>query len=188
MAVAPVTCPICKAPWPWNLVNSHESRPCPGCGHPLVVEVFPAQFRQIAPGQTGEALLEDSDSSCFYHPTKKAILPCEGCGRFLCALCDCELDGLHFCPACLDAGKRKGKIKSLERQRTMYDSMALVLAMVPNCVTPVIALYVAIRHWRSPTSVVRRTKIRFVLAIILAGIQLLGWTLLIGRLVARNSR
>jgi hypothetical protein len=43
-------------------------------------------------------------------------------------------------------------------------------------VTAPIALYLALRHWKSPTSLVRRTKIRFVFAVTLAGLQILAWT------------
>jgi hypothetical protein len=33
----------------------------------------------------------------------------------------------------------------------------------------------AIRHWNSPRSIVHRTRIRFVIAIVLATLQLGGW-------------
>ena len=139
---------------------------CPGCGDPLQVEVFPALFRRCLPVK-GETIIE-SESSCFYHPQKKAVVPCQGCGRFLCALCDCELRGQHFCPACLEVGQ-KGKIKSLENQRTLYDGIALSLAILPllifyfTMVTAPMALYVAIRYWNAPRSIVHRTKISYML-------------------------
>ena len=106
---------------------------------------------------------------------------CEACGRFLCALCDCELHGEHFCPACLEVGRQKGRIKRLENQRTLYDGIALSLAVFPLLiyyfviVTAPIVLYLAIRHWNSPLSIVHRTKLRLVLAIILAGAEIVAW-------------
>jgi hypothetical protein len=179
-----VQCPKCQAWLLEGVFNQPEMSPCPACGVPLQVEVFPALFRRINPGQSGEAIMVEGESSCFYHPQKKAVLPCQGCGRFLCALCDCELNGQHFCPACLEAGKTKGKIKSLENQRTLYDSIALSLAIYPllifyfTLVTAPIALFVAIRYWNAPRSLVRRTKIRSVAAIVLATMQIAGWGLL----------
>src|SRR5262245_51105568 len=96
-----LSCPKCKSVLPEALFNRPELAPCPAWAGPLQIEVFPAYVRPTARGREGEALMVEGESSCFYHPQMKAVLPCEGCGRFLCALCDCELQGKHFCPACL---------------------------------------------------------------------------------------
>src|SRR6185312_11526726 len=123
---------------------------------PLKVEVFPALFRKIDAGKSGETIMVEGESSCFYHPQKKAVLPCDGCGRFLCALCDCPLDGRHLCPTCLEAGRTKGKIKSLDNERTLYDSIALALTLYPliifyfTLITAPLALFVAVRYWNAP--------------------------------------
>src|SRR5437016_10234951 len=103
-----VLCPRCKAPLAETVFNQARFVPCPACASPLQVEVFPAFFRPITVGRDGEALLVDTESSCFYHPQKKASVPCDACGRFLCALCDCELHGQHYCPTCLETGRKKG--------------------------------------------------------------------------------
>ena len=123
----------------------------------------------------------DDQASCFYHSQKKAVVPCAYCGRFLCALCDVEWDGKHLCPACLETGKKKGKIINHERRRVLYD----VLFWFTLFTAP-IALYIAIRHWNSPTSIVGRSKIRFVLAIMLSGLQILAWIAGIAYLVSRR--
>ena len=73
------------------------------------------------------------------------------------------------------------RITRLENQRTLYDGIALSLAVLPLLVfyftllTAPIAIFIAIRHWNTPRSIVRRTRIRLVLAIILATIQIIGW-------------
>ena len=188
-----VLCSRCNAPLPENLFNRQELTPCPTCASPVQVEVFPALFRPIAQGRHGEALLLETESSCFYHPQKKASVPCDGCGRFLCALCDCELHGKHFCPGCLETGRKKGKIKSLENARTLYDSVALSLSLLPLLIfyltlfTAPAALYVAIRYWNAPRSIVHRTRIRYIFAIILALLQIGGWSLGLYFLFRRNS-
>jgi hypothetical protein len=159
---------------------------------PLQVEVFPALFRHITPGQSGETIMVEGESSCFYHPQKKAVLPCQGCGRVVFGLCDCELNGQHFCPACLETGKTRGKIKNLENQRTLYDSIALSLAIYPllifyfTLVTAPVALFVAIRYWNAPRSIMHRTKIRYVAAIVLASMQIAGWGVLFVFLSTRH--
>src|SRR6516164_11673226 len=161
--------------------------PCNGCSSLMFVEVFPALFRPMALGQTGEVLVVEGDSTCFYHPAKKAVLPCEGCGRFLCALCDCDLSGTHFCPACLEAGKTKGKIKNLQNERPLYDSIALMLAVLPivtvafwflSLLAAPAALITSIVYWNAPRSIIHRSKIRYVLAIVFSVIQIGGWVAL----------
>ena len=87
-----VQCPQCRAWLLEGVFNQPDLTPCPACGVPLQVEVFPALFRRINPGSSGEAILVEGESSCFYHPQKKAVIPCQGCGRFLCALFLCILD------------------------------------------------------------------------------------------------
>lgn len=185
-----VQCPKCQAWLLDGVFNQPELSPCPACGTPLQIEVFPALFRLQSVGRSGEAILIEGESSCFYHPQKKAVIPCQGCGRFLCALCDCELNGQHFCPACLETGKTKGKIRNLENQRTRYDNLALMLVFVPlippliffgiylTIITAPAALFVAIRYWNAPRSIVHRTRIRNLIALILALVQISGWALL----------
>jgi len=163
------------------MFNQPDLAPCPACGVPVQVEIFPALFRPTARGRGGEALMAERESSCFYHPQKKAVVPCQGCGRFLCALCDCELHGEHFCPACLEVGRQKGRITRLENKRMLYDGVALSLAILPllifyfTIITAPMALYIAIRYWNAPRSIVHRTRIRLVLAILLATLQIVGW-------------
>lgn len=175
------SCPGCGASLGEGVLNLPDLAPCPSCGVPMQVEVFPALFRPPTRGRDGEALMVEGESSCFYHPQKRAVVPCQGCGRFLCALCDCELHGEHFCPACLEVGRQKGRIQRLENQRTLYDGIALAVATLPllifyfTIITAPIALYLAIRYWNAPRSIVHRTKFRLVLAIVLATLQIVGW-------------
>src|SRR5437879_2481038 len=112
-------CPKCKASLGESFFNRTDRTPCTGCEDQLQVEVYPAVFRPASTGRDGELLMVEGESSCFFHPQKKAVVACEGCGRFLCALCDCELHGQHFCPSCLETGKKKGRIKKIEYERTL---------------------------------------------------------------------
>lgn len=191
-------CPYCKTPIPEVRYNRPEFTPCPGCGNPVHVEIFPALFRRMAPGTHGEALVVEGESSCFYHPQKKAACLCDGCGRFVCALCDCELHGQHYCPACVEAGRTRGKIKNLQNSRACYDSLALSLTVYPIAlsvvgigvyampITAPAALYVAIRYWTAPRSMVTPGSGRFIAAIILALLQISGWTFVIYEIVTHH--
>jgi hypothetical protein len=183
-----VSCPKCKATLLAGAFNTATLVTC-GCDSKLQVEVFPALFRERAVGQSGEAVAGESESSCFYHAQKKAVITCEACGRFLCALCDVEMHGQHLCPACLESGARKGKLKNLQNQRTLYDSMALGLALITiplffaAIITAPIVLYLAIRHWKTPSSMIPRTRVRMQIAVVLAILELIGWGLMIYAMV-----
>ena len=178
---AAVECPNCRAPLGEELINQPALEPCPRCGVQVQAEAFPALFRDLAPGRDAETLLFDTEASCFYHPQKKAVLPCEACGRFLCALCDCELQGQHFCPVCLETGKKKRRIQRLENERTLYDSIALSLAVYPLLIfyftifTAPLALFIALRYWNAPRSIIHRTRLRLVAAIVMASLEIAGW-------------
>src|SRR5882672_11172949 len=100
-----VTCPRCHTILPEQVINTGTVDPCPACSIPIQVEVFPAFFKPVEPGSAGETILVEGEASCFYHPKKRASVPCGSCGRFLCALCDVELKGGHICPTCLETGQ-----------------------------------------------------------------------------------
>src|SRR5262245_9590695 len=103
MSEALVTCGKCLKPLPAAVLNSAGPAHCPTCRVPLHALVFPALFRPVARGEIGERLVSEGEASCYYHPQKKAVLPCSRCGRFLCALCDVDLNGEHLCPSCLES-------------------------------------------------------------------------------------
>lgn len=176
-----IRCPECKTPVRESELNRLRPYRCSGCDNGLEVEVYPAYFRKVAPGQQAELVLVEGETACFYHPSKKAVIPCQACGRFLCGLCDCDLNGEHFCPLCLEAGKTKGKITGIENSRVRYDSIALILATLPllifyfTLITAPAALFVAIRHWNAPRSLIETSRARFVAAIVLASIQTVAW-------------
>jgi hypothetical protein len=140
------------------------------------IEVFPAFTRPIAVGTIGEAIVIEGEAACFYHPQKRATVPCGICGRFLCALCDLELNGQHVCPNCLETGRKKGQLENLDTRRTPYDSAALTLACVGplTCgITSVLAIGFALYGWRKPGSLIPRTRLRSILALVLAVAELI---------------
>jgi hypothetical protein len=144
---------------------------------------FPALLRERVPAESGETALPD-EATCFFHAGKRAVQTCGACGRFVCALCDLEIDGEHLCPTCLSEGRRLGALRKLEQNRVLFDSIALAFAVLPiliwpfTCLTAPASLYVVIRYWKSPPGVLPRTKIRFILAGLLALAQIAGWCVL----------
>jgi hypothetical protein len=176
-----LVCTKCSTPLSSSVVNLPEPAPCPGCENLLRAEVFPAFFRDTQRGNAGELALQEGEATCFYHPQKTAHVPCDACGRFICALCDVELHGEHLCPSCVEAGRRKGKIVTLESRRTLHDSIALSLAVLPFIVWPITiltapgAIIYSFVAWKKPGSLAPRSKVRFVIAIILGLLTLAGW-------------
>jgi hypothetical protein len=73
-----------------------------------------------------------------------------------------------WCPSCL---------RPDEPHRTLYDSIALALAtwpallLYPMILTAPMVVYLAIRHWKTPSSLIPRSKWRFVGALIMASLQ-----------------
>jgi hypothetical protein len=181
MSSAAAVCPQCQSSLPGGFCNSGAAARCPVCDATIQIEIFPAMFKPSPAGATAEAIIEEGVSSCFYHEQKKAVVHCDGCGGFLCALCDLDFNGRHLCPTCLQSGKKKGQIQQLENRRTLYDSAALGVAAVPILFLPVtlvtapVAICLGIVSFWKPSSVVPRTRFRSWLAIFLGVLQLAGW-------------
>jgi len=157
---------------------------CSSCRADTRLWAFPALLQEQR-GGLGEAVLVDDESSCFFHPDRRAVTPCDGCGRFLCALCDIEFNGRHLCSSCIESGAKRDTLPQLRREYTRYDAVALALAIYPVLIfyltffTAPITLYLVLRYWRTPISVLRRNRWRFVAAGLVAGLQTLGWILLV---------
>jgi len=138
-------------------------------------------LRGVEKGKSAEVLFSDSESGCFYHPGKKAAIVCENCGRFLCALCDIPLGNKHLRPACIESGRKKDKIKDLKKNRILYDEVAVSIAVLPmlfffiTAITGPLSVFYSIWHWKTPGSVVPRSKARFIAAIIIGALQTAGW-------------
>jgi hypothetical protein len=189
-------CTGCGAALAAEAIAAARPVPCPGCGAPARVEVFPALFAPLGEGRAAEPLGADGEAGCFDHPGKKAVVPCDSCGRFLCSLCDLEYRGLHYCGRCLAAGGARGRLETLVTERMRYDRLALSLAALPpltliffyfTVLTAPAALYVAIRRFRTPGSLVHRSRWVMMLAAFLATAQIAAWALLVAFLVRRSG-
>ena len=182
-----LACPRCSRPIESPAPERGADRSCPACGAGLRVDTYPALFRYPDPGARAAAAILENETSCFYHAGKRAVVPCDVCGRFLCALCDIHLDGRHLCPACMEAGAESKQIGNLENQRILYDKIAMYLALIPFTVvfwfaafiTAPAALFVVIRYWKEPNSLVSGSRVRKVVAFLLALIQVAGCAVLI---------
>ena len=191
---ARLACPKCAAPWPESPAELAALAACPSCAKAARVLAFPALFRAVAPVVAPlDQVLSEGEASCFYHPAKRATVPCGACGRFLCALCDVQLGGRNLCPGCVETGRTKGKLTELEPARTLWDTSALLLALVPlvlcypiSLLTAPAAVVVAIVGRKKPGSVIPRRRWRLWLALLLAALQLIGWLVLLGFFIIKG--
>jgi len=174
----PLACTHCGASLAEEPAELAALTACTRCGVALRVTVFPAWRRPQVRGASAELVLAEGEATCFYHTDKRAAIPCDACGRFLCALCDLEVHGRHFCPACFESRVKQQEIEQFERERTRYDNIALSLLVYPlilcGFLLPVsapVALVLAAWKWGSPPSLVERTKLRLVAVMVLALVE-----------------
>jgi len=173
-------CATCKSSVLIPVTEGVVRTACPQCDAPLEIRAFPALLRDGQTGPAPQAVLSEEESSCFFHPRKRANVACEHCGRFLCALCDIEVRGRHLCTQCLQAPALQDTLKTPQRY-IHYDHVAGAVAVFPMIFPPVtlltapLALYIALRYWNSPQSAAPRGKGGFVVAILLAVAQIMVW-------------
>jgi hypothetical protein len=188
-----VKCSKCQALLFPELYNTGHLTLCPACQSPLEIEIFPSIL--VAPTAAyPEPVLVEGESSCFYHPAKKASVVCQSCGRFLCALCDLELNDRHICPVCLETGQKKAKFKDLENSRVLWDRMSVAAAVLPlifiwtSIIGAPVALYLVIRYRKAPCSITGKSNVDFAVAAVLATLEIAVWLLVLGYFLTRKHR
>jgi hypothetical protein len=94
-----------------------------------------------------------------------------------------ELEGRSLCFSCVKAGRDSQREGGLETRRILYDSIALALAIIPiffvfpTIITAPAAIFVALRYWKRQPTIIPRSRWRYIVAIILALLQIVGWIL-----------
>lgn len=184
-----VTCPKCAKPLGLTPGMSGEKVSC-GCGLSVNAWTFPAIAEDFQAASLPEVALLD-EATCFFHSNARATVACEHCGRYVCSLCDIDLNGTHLCFTCVEAGVTQGKVKYLDRTRFLWGRTALFLAAVPPLLAGVgafllvpltapVAMFLAIYGWKKPGDLIRNSRVPHVLAIGLAVLELVamivgGW-------------
>lgn len=180
-----IACPACGAFFPRPSIELKGLQQCPACWRSTEIAVFPAYDRPATTGATAEKVIMDGEATCFYHANHRALVPCDACGRFLCALCDLDLNGRHFCPPCLELATTKKTVQVLERNRTRWDKIIFTLLILPLLFcyifvpfTSLAALVLVVWKWGSPGSLVNNTRVRFVIYGVVATAEFAGSCLL----------
>jgi hypothetical protein len=181
----PVQCPKCKASLYEPIFNAAGLQPCPNCSVPIQIVTFPALRKAAQTSAIGENIVVTGESSCYFHPTKRAAVSCEKCGRFICALCDVAVDGKHLCSQCLSGHVQKGTLQTLKKTGQRHDSAASACAVV--CIPLIylaiiiapVGLYFCLKGLKQKDGLFpRKTKTLYSLAVILI-MEMVGSFLLI---------
>ncbi len=176
-AAATFTCPACGLEQSNDL--NHNPSACARCESSISIELFPAFYRAEETIRH-QAIVADQ-ASCFFHADRLAEFSCGRCGRFLCALCRICWAGEDSCAACLETANSGKRAKQLASTRFHYDSLALALSTLPiltgviSIITAPVALGFALFTFKRECSVVPRTKIRLLMAILFSTATIAAW-------------
>ena len=164
---------------------------CHSCHVEAEFLLFPALAHPSGTGQAGEAVTSQEEATCFFHEGKRAAAACDSCGRFLCHLCRIDWGSRVLCPACVSAAQKNTDL--VTRFRVLDDSIALgiagfsILIFYLSIMTLPVALVFAIKSFRSKGSLVRKTRARAWMAILLALLQLGGWAWFLSYILLRSK-
>lgn len=153
---------------------------CDQCEAVTQLWLFPALYRP-AKSAGAQLVVDEGHSSCMNHPNKIATAVCDGCGKFLCALCDIEWSGEHLCSTCIEHRKDAGAQNDLKSEYVHYDRIVFALAVASllfyfmGVIFAPIALYIGWRYWKEPWRPVPYRKWGMVASIVLAFAVLAGW-------------
>ncbi|MBD3420646.1 MAG: hypothetical protein GF398_11065 [Chitinivibrionales bacterium] len=180
-------CPACQAPFDHTLAEITTDYECRQCSTRMQVTVFPAFYRKPQVVSAQKVVEASQEAACYHHADKRAVVACDSCGKFLCSLCEIEIDKHRLCPDCLSREKMDGDNKNLQTGNVLYDKIALVLALYPlllifaayfTVITAPIALFITLRYWKKQRSIVPRSSIRFAIAFLLSVLEIIGWILI----------
>lgn len=186
MVATKLSCPKCRRTVPEAYWQGVDLVRCPACESEFEQLRFPA----MAAARRVERAVRsgEGEANCYFHALNRAEVACDGCGRYVCAVCRVGIAEKNFCPSCLEA--RTDRRKLPENHRVLYGHIALLLALVPMLVWPMTlitapaAAGVAIYGWNRPGGLLSRGgRVRLIFALIIATVQIGGWCFLFGRML-----
>ena len=170
-----VPCPECRKAEMTVENGMGMEMTCPNCNRAFDILAFDP------PENTGcvtQNRISDTDPACFDHPGKRAEHVCDLCGRLICPLCAFTIAGRRICTHCISSRRNGRPILPLEHRRALYDGLAFRIALWPTILfyftlfTAPLAIFTAVWNWRKPSSILPRTRIRSIAAILIALMQI----------------
>jgi len=174
---------------------------CPACHRKVTAKLLPAVYKsqlQAAPPALPEEPPAPGEAACFYNPNRRATKVCDHCGVFVSDAWAAKWGGQTVCLKCLDQLRNKEKDTRFQAKRTLWDNVALACAIGPfvlaagflmtligypfaimclllTFVTAPAAIFISLRFWKAPRSLVPRGPWRMISALVLGLLQVVGW-------------
>jgi ribosomal protein L37AE/L43A len=131
-------CPRCKKPLELAQAGDGPNN-CVHCGGEFEARVFrPAsrsqQVVQLAQGGP------EAGTACANHPRNAAVTSCERCGIFICSLCELQVDGSNYCPACFERLAQEGAIPSARVRFRAFHTLAFIASFLGLITFPIFGL------------------------------------------------
>jgi len=157
-----IACPKCRQPLTPPSPGAETSLVCPECATEFTAYLSDAvQPPELSPGLSTP--VNEGDASCFFHEDRSAERTCDGCGRFICSVCDLPLGDRHLCPSCIEAAM-KSSSSSFVRGRVRWDWIAFLMGVSPILgglffwwalpITGAAAIFLSVMAFRRPPSLV----------------------------------
>jgi|SRR5580704_546987 hypothetical protein len=193
--VANLSCPHCSQPLPVNQFVPGQPVQCPACRSRVEAYIFPECYKE-PPSRPAILLAAQHEAVCYFHPRYHPITPCDHCGRFLCEICAISLGVRHLCVECFAKVRTQKDETGLVRYAVLYDNVALFLVTAPvvtvifwifTIFTAPISLFLSFYHWSRQWNLVRRSRLRFGISILLSLLLIAFWTFIIYLAVSKRK-
>jgi len=192
---ANLSCPRCSQSLPVSLFIPGQRGQCPACRSQVEAYIFP-EFYRNPPPHPGIHLAQEQEAVCYFHSRYRAMSPCESCGRFLCEICVISVGSRELCAECLSQLRRQRNETGLVHHAALFDNVALFLVAAP-LVTVVfsfftifsapVSLFLSFYYWSRQWNLLHRSRLRFVIAILLSVLLIAFWGVLIYQLATTRK-
>ena len=175
-------CPVCHAPLSGETSSEQEFISCGYCSSEVTATKFPANLRVSS--DTPAEPVRNEDSPCFFHAENRAAAVCDSCGRFLCTVCKVQTGSEVWCPDCIAKNRNEPLAPQFFDQTVLFDNTAFLLAflslltgfyLVGGLLVALVSIGLIIYGWARQRTIVKRSRLRFIFAGLLAAVQGIGW-------------
>jgi len=180
------------------------SSKCPSCRRIITALLLPAVYKVqgAQPPPLFETPPAPGEAVCFYNPNRRATKVCDHCGVFVSDAWAAKWGTETVCLKCLEKLRTKEKDIRFEAKRNLWDNIALacsigpfvlagallmtlvgypfaILSLLLTFITAPAAIFIALRFWKAPRSLVPRGRMRLYFALVLSVLQVAGWVTLL---------
>ncbi len=188
---------------PEQLFRQNGSASCSLCKKVVHALILPSFYKSpfLAPPSLPSDPPAQGEASCFYNPTRRATKCCDHCGVYISDAWAAQWGSQTVCLKCLEELRSKNGNTQFEAKRILWDNVALIFSVGPwliaialfmtlilymfsplvimlTTLTAPTAIFIALRYWNAPRSLVPRGRGRLVWATVFAVLQLIGWVAL----------